>query len=90
MRNFSGALYIVNVKEDVNHTSIVQFTQLITNTAEAVALNYNTRIIRKMKNFDMKPTFQGSEGCDASRLSDNAFETTQFLERNIIKTINYE
>ena len=43
-----GSLHIVKVKEDVNHTSIVEFTQLVTNTTEALALNYETKIIQKI------------------------------------------
>ena len=78
-------------KEDVNHTSIVEFTQLVTNTTEALALNYETQIIQKMENFTMKPTC-GIGGCDLGHtdLTENTFETTQFLDRNIFKAMTLE
>ena len=90
MKNLFGSLHIVKVKEDVNHTSTVEFTQLVTNTNEALALNYETQIIQKMENFTMKPTF-GIGGCDLhTDLTENAFETTQFLDRNIFKAMILE
>ena len=90
LKNLFGSLHIVKVKEDVNHTSIVEFTQLVTNTTEALALNYETKIIQKMENFTMRPTF-GTGGCDiGTDLTENAFETTQFLDRNIFKAMNLE
>ena len=91
LKNLFGSLHTVKVKEDVNHTSIVEFTQLVTNTTEALALNYETQIIQKMENFTMKPTF-GIGGCDLGNpdLTENAFETTQFLDRNIFKAITLE
>ena len=90
LKNLFGSLHIVKVKEDVNHTSIVEFTQLVTNTTEALALNYETQIIQKMVNFTMKPTL-GIGGCDLHPdLTENAFETTQFLDRNILKAMTLE
>ena len=90
MKNLFGSLHIVKVKKDVNHTSIVEFTQLVTNTTEALALNYETQIIEKMENFTMKPTF-GIGGCAVGTdLIENAFETTQFLDRNIFKAMTLE
>ena len=90
MKNLFGSLHIIKVKEDVNHTSIVEFTQVVTNTTEALALNYETQIIQKMENFTMKPTL-GVEGCAVGTdLSENAFETTQFLHRNIFKAMTLE
>ena len=87
LKNLFGSLHIVKVKEDVNHTSIVEFTQLVTNTTEALALNYETQIIQKMENFTMKPTL-GIGGCDLHPdLTENAFETTQFLDRTIFKAL---
>ena len=91
-RNFFGSLYIIKVKEDVGHTSIVEFTQLITNTTETVALNYDTQIIQKMKNFTMTPTFQdilNAGGCEVGS-SCTAFETTEFFDRNIFKSMSLE
>ena len=94
MKNFSGSLYIVKVKEDFPHTSTVAFTQLITNATEAVALNYDTVIVKKMENFTMTPPLQDisyAGGCQVgSLLTDNAFETTEFLDRNIIKVMSLE
>ena len=90
LKNLFGSLHIVKVKEDVNHTSIVEFTQLVTNTTEALALNYETQIIQKMENFTMKLTF-GIGGCAVhSHLTKNAFETAQFLDRNIFKAMTLE
>ena len=92
MKNSFGSLHVVRVKEYVNHISIVEFTQLVTNTAtEALALNYETQIIQKMENFTMKPTF-GIGGCDVGNtdLTENAFETTQFLDRNILKAMTLQ
>ena len=90
LKNLFGSLHIVKVKEDKNHISIVEFTQLVTNTTEALALNYETQIIQKRKNFTMTPTF-GIGGCELSTdLTENAFETTQFLDRNILKAMNLE
>ena len=93
LKNFFGSLYIVKLKEDVPYTSIVEFTKLITNTTESVELNYDTVIVRKMENFIMQPTFQDTSnagGCDPGLLTDNAFETTEFLNRNIFKVISLE
>ena len=96
LKNFFGSLYIVKLKEDVPYTSIVEFTKLITNTTETLAsveLNYDAVIVRKMENFIMKPTFQDTSnagGCDPGLLTDNAFETTEFLNRNIFKVISLE
>ena len=94
MKYFSGSLYIIKVKEDVPHTSTVEFTQLITNTTEAVTLNYDTAIVRKMENFTMTPPLQdisNAGGCAVgSLITDNAFETTEFLDRNIIKVMSLE
>ena len=90
MKNLFGSLHIVKVKEDVNHTSIVEFTQLVTNTTEALALNYEALIIQKMENFTMKPTL-GIGGCDLHPdLTENAFDTTQFLDRNIFKAMTLD
>jgi hypothetical protein len=91
LKNLFGSLHIVKVKEDLNHTTVVEFTQLVTNTTEALALNYETQMIQKMENFTMKPTF-GIAGCDLGNtdLTENAFETTQFLDRNILKAINLQ
>ena len=90
LKNLFGSLHIIKVKEDINNTSIVEFTQLVTNTTEALALNYETQIIQKMKNFAMTPTF-GIGGCElGTDLTENAFETTQFLDRNIFKAITLE
>ena len=88
LKNLFGSLHIVKVKEDVNHTSIVEFTKFVSNTTEALALNYETQIIRKMENFTMKPTF-GIGGCDV-RTDLTAFETTQFLDRNILRAMTLE
>ena len=94
MRNFSGSLYIIKLKEDVLQTASVEFTQLMSNysTTEAVPLNYDTVIVRKMENFTMTPTFQDiskAGGCEVgSSLTDNAFETTEFLDRNIFKAMS--
>ena len=84
MRSFFGLLYIIKVKEGVNHTSIAEFTQLITNSTEAVALNYNDTIKQKLENFTMKSTFQPSNGLcgDGFQIPDyDLFETTEFLDR---------
>jgi len=90
LKNLFGSLHIVKVKEDVNHTTVVEFTQLVTNTTEALALNYETQMIQKMENFTMKPTF-GIGGCAVhTDLIENAFETTQFLDRNIPKAKTLE
>ena len=90
LKNLFGSLHIVKVKEDKNHISIVEFTQLVTNTTEALALNYETQIIQKMENFTMKPTL-GIGGCDLHPdLTENAFETTQFLDRTIFKAMTLE
>ena len=90
LKNLFGSLHIVKVKEDKNHISIVEFTQLVTNTTEALALNHETQIIQKMKNFTMKPTL-GIGGCDLHPdLTENAFDTTQFLDRNIFKAMTLE
>ena len=90
LKNLFGSLHIVKVKEDVNRTKIVEFTQLVTNTTEALALNYETQIIQKMENFTMKPTF-GIGGCDLHPdIIENAFETTQFLDRTIFKAMTLE
>ena len=91
LKNSFGSLHVVRVKEDVNHISIVEFTQLVTNTAtEALALNYETQIIQKMENFTMKPTL-GIGGCElGTDLTENAFETTQFLDRTIFKALTLE
>ena len=88
LKNLFGSLYIIKVKEDVNLTKIVEFTQLVTNTTEALALNYETQIIQKMENFTMWPTF-GIEGC-AVRTDLTAFETIQFLDRNILRAMTLE
>ena len=61
---------------------------MVTNTTEALALNYETQIIQKMENFTMKPTF-GIAGC-AVRTDLTAFETTQFLDRNILRAMTLE
>ena len=90
LKNLFGSLHIVKVKEDVNHTSIVEFTKFVTNTTEALALNYETQIIQKMENFTMKPTL-GIGGCDLHPdLTENAFDTTQFLGRNIFKAMTLD
>ena len=88
LKNLFGSLHIIKVKEDVNRTKIVEFTQLVTNTTEALALNYETQIIQKMENFTMKPTF-GIAGC-AVRNDLTAFETIQFLDRNILRAMTLE
>ena len=90
LKNLFGSLHIVKVKEDLNHTTVVEFTQLVTNTTEALALNYETQMIQKMENFTMKPTF-GIGGCAVrTDLTENAFETTQFLDRTIFKALTLE
>ena len=93
LRSFFGSLYIIKVKEFLNHTSIVEFTQLITNSTEAVALNYNNTIKQKLENFTMKSTFQHGNGlCGAGYpIPDyDLFETTEFLDRNIYKSMSLE
>ena len=68
----------------------MEFTQLVTKTTDALALNYETQIIQKMENFTMKPTL-GIGGCDLHPdLNENAFETTQFLDRTIFKAMTLE
>ena len=90
LKNLFGSLHIVKVKEDLNHTSIVELTQLVTNTTVTLALNYETQIIQKMMNFTMTPTF-GIGGCElGTDLTENAFETTEFLDRNIFKALTLE
>ena len=45
---------------------------------------YSWTLAQKMENFTMRPTF-GTGGCDiGTDLTENAFETTQFLDRNLI------
>ena len=94
MRSFFGSLYIIKVKEFLNHTSIVEFTQLITNSTEAVALNYNNTIKQKLENFTLKSTFQPGNGiCGAGydQIPDyDLFETTEFLDRKIYKSMSLE
>ena len=73
MKNLFGSLHIVKVKKDVNHTSIVEFTQLLTNTTEGLSLNYGTQIIKKMENFIMKPRMEDGQCGQFTDLTENAF-----------------
>ena len=66
---------------------------MITNSTEAVALNYNNTIKQKLENFTMKSTFQHANGlCGAGYpIPDyDLFETTEFLDRNIYKSMSLE
>ena len=94
MKSFFGSPYIVKVKEYLNHTSIAEFTQLITISTEAVALNYNNKIKQKLENFTMKSTFQPGNGiCGEGGVpipDYDLFETTEFLDRNIYKSMSLE
>ena len=67
---------------------------MITNSTEAVALNYNNTIKQKLENFTMKSTFQPGNGlCGAGydQIPDyDLFETTEFLDRKIYKSMSLE